>query len=84
MNGASVIPFTGWPTDEVYSKLKKMIEKEGGVTVFILDEVDKLKGDEALYNLSRINTELTGAKVSIVGLSNDFKVYRIFRSACKI
>ena len=67
------IPFTGWPTDEVYSKLKKMIEKEGGVTVIILDEVDKLKGDEALYNLSRINTELTGAKVSIVGLSNDLK-----------
>ena len=67
------IPFTGWPTDEVYAKLKKMIEKEGGVTVIILDEVDKLKGDEALYNLSRINTELIGAKVSIVGLSNDLK-----------
>jgi cell division control protein 6 len=67
------IPFTGWPTDEVYSKLKKMIENEGGVTVIILDEVDKLKGDEALYNLSRINTELTNAKVSIVGLSNDLK-----------
>jgi len=67
------IPFTGWPTDEVYSKLKKIIEKEGGVIVIILDEVDKLKGDEALYNLSRINTELTGAKVSIVGLSNDLK-----------
>ena len=67
------IPFTGWPTDEVYSKLKKMIEKEGGVIVIILDEVDKLKGDEALYNLSRINTELIGAKVSIVGLSNDLK-----------
>jgi len=67
------IPFTGWPTDEVYSKLKKMIEKQGGVTVIILDEVDKLKGDEVLYNLSRINTELSNAKVSIVGLSNDLK-----------
>jgi len=67
------IPFTGWPTDEVYSKLKIMIEKQGGVTVIILDEVDKLKGDEALYNLSRINTELKNAKVSIVGLSNDLK-----------
>lgn len=67
------IPFTGWPTDEVYSKLKIMIEKEGGVTVIILDEVDKLKGDEALYNLSRINTELKEARVSIVGLSNDLK-----------
>jgi cell division control protein 6 len=67
------IPFTGWPTDEVFTKLKQMIEKEGGVTVIILDEVDKLKGDEALYNLSRINTDLNKAKVSIVGLSNDLK-----------
>jgi cell division control protein 6 len=67
------IPFTGWPTDEVYTKLKHMIEKQGGVTVIILDEVDKLKGDEALYNLSRINSELKHAKVSIVGISNDLK-----------
>ena len=67
------IPFTGWPTDEVFAKLKKMIENEGGVTVIILDEVDKLKGDEALYNLSRINTDLKKARVSIVGISNDLK-----------
>jgi len=67
------IPFTGWPTDEVYAKLKQMIEKQGGVTVIILDEVDKLKGDEALYNLSRINSDLKNAKVSIVGISNDLK-----------
>jgi len=67
------IPFTGWPTDEVFAKLKQMIEKEGGVIVIILDEVDKLKGDEALYNLSRINTDLKNARISIVGLSNDLK-----------
>ena len=67
------IPFTGWPTDEVFAKLKSMIEKQGGVTVIILDEVDKLKGDEALYNLSRINSDLERSKVSIVGLSNDLK-----------
>jgi cell division control protein 6 len=67
------IPFTGWPTDEVFSKLKQMIDKEGGVTVIILDEVDKLKGDEALYNLSRINADLKNARISIVGLSNDLK-----------
>ncbi|PNX48277.1 MAG: cell division control protein Cdc6 [Thermoplasmata archaeon M8B2D] len=67
------IPFTGWPTDEVYAKLKAMVEKQGGVTVIILDEVDKLKGDEALYNLSRINSDLKNSKVSIVGLSNDLK-----------
>ncbi len=67
------IPFTGWPTDEVFTKLKQMIDKHGGVTVIILDEVDKLKGDEALYNLSRINTDLNNARVSIIGISNDLK-----------
>ncbi|MEF8878810.1 MAG: ORC1-type DNA replication protein [Candidatus Thermoplasmatota archaeon] len=67
------IPFTGWPTDQVFAKLKKMIEKNGGVAVIILDEIDKLKGDEALYNLSRINSDLQNAKVSIVGISNDLK-----------
>lgn len=67
------IPFTGWPTDEVFAKLKQTIERAGGVTVIILDEVDKLKGDEALYNLSRINSDLNNAKVSIVGISNDLK-----------
>jgi cell division control protein 6 len=71
------IPFTGWPTDEVYSKLIKMIDNNGGVTVIILDEVDKLKGDEALYNLSRINSSLKKAKVSIVGISNDLRFTEI-------
>jgi cell division control protein 6 len=67
------IPFTGWPTDEVYSKVKSMMDKEKSVTVIVLDEIDKLKGDEALYSLSRINTELKNARVSIIGISNDLK-----------
>jgi len=67
------IPFTGWPTDEVYSKVKSMMDKEKCVTVIVLDEIDKLKGDEALYSLSRINSELENARVSVVGISNDLK-----------
>ncbi len=67
------IPFTGWPTDEVYAKLRDHIEKTRGVVVIVLDEVDKLKGDEALYNLSRMNNDLKDAKTSIIGISNDLK-----------
>jgi len=67
------VPFTGWPTDEVFSKLKIMMDKEKSVTVIVLDEVDKLKGDEALYNLTRINSELDKARVSVIGISNDLK-----------
>ncbi|KAA0003063.1 MAG: ORC1-type DNA replication protein [Thermoplasmata archaeon] len=67
------IPFTGWPTDEVYAKLRDHIEKTRGVVVIVLDEVDKLKGDEVLYNLSRMNNDLKYAKTSIIGISNDLK-----------
>ncbi|MCD6573368.1 MAG: ORC1-type DNA replication protein [Thermoplasmata archaeon] len=67
------IPFTGWPTDEVYSRLIKSIDKARGVTIIVLDEVDKVKGDEVLYNLSRINNDLKEGKASVIGISNDLK-----------
>jgi cell division control protein 6 len=50
-----------------------MMDKEKSVTVIVLDEIDKLKGDEALYNLTRINSELDNARVSVIGISNDLK-----------
>lgn len=70
------IPFTGWPTDEVYAKLHQNIDEREGVTVIILDEIDKLvfkSGDDVLYNLSRINDDLARARVSVIGISNDLK-----------
>ncbi|HLE97563.1 MAG TPA: orc1/cdc6 family replication initiation protein, partial [Candidatus Thermoplasmatota archaeon] len=70
------IPFTGWPTDEVYQKLKDNMDSKAGVAVILLDEIDKLvfkNGDDALYNLSRINDDLKRARVSVIGISNDLK-----------
>jgi cell division control protein 6 len=70
----SVIPMTGWPTDQVYQELKNQLEAIGGVLVIVLDEIDKLvkkSGDETLYNLTRINTDLKKSKVSMIGISND-------------
>jgi cell division control protein 6 len=70
----SVIPMTGWPTDQVYQELKNQLEATGIVLVIVLDEIDKLvkkSGDETLYNLTRINTDLRKSKVSIIGISND-------------
>ncbi|MHB8633010.1 MAG: ORC1-type DNA replication protein [Thermoplasmatota archaeon] len=88
-NWAQRIPFTGWPTDEVYEALRRYVDgwsrsddqrweadirrKPGEVTIIILDEVDKLKGDEVLYNLTRINGDLQNNKVSVIGISNDLK-----------
>ncbi|MDY6865520.1 MAG: ORC1-type DNA replication protein [Halobacteriota archaeon] len=67
------IPMTGWPTDQVYTEFRNAIDARNRTAVIILDEVDKLvkKGDEILYNLSRINSELDNSKVSIIGITND-------------
>ncbi len=70
----SHIPMTGWPTDQVYQELKNQLEAQGSVLIIILDEIDKLvkkSGDETLYNLTRINTDLRHSKVSMIGISND-------------
>ncbi len=74
------IPMTGWPTDQVYAELKNQLEAVSGVFIIILDEIDKLvkkSGDDTLYNLTRINTDLDRSKVSIIGISNDlgFKTF---------
>ena len=68
------IPMTGWPTDQVYAELKNQLDTGGGVLVIVLDEIDKLvkkSGDDTLYNLTRINSDLKNSKVSIIGISND-------------
>lgn len=69
------IPMTGWPTDQVYAEFRNALDEEKRVVVIMLDEVDKLvrKGDDVLYNLSRINSDLLRSKVSIIGISNDLK-----------
>ncbi len=72
----ATIPMTGWPTDQVYAELKSQLESSVGVLVIVLDEIDKLvkkSGDETLYNLTRINSDLKKAKVSIIGISNDLR-----------
>lgn len=68
------IPATGLPTDEVYHMFFKTIDKEKHILLLILDEVDQLvgkAGDELLYNLTRINSELKNTQITLIGISND-------------
>ncbi len=69
------VPMTGWPTDQVFEEFKKTLDKEKRVVIIIMDEIDKLvrKGDDVLYNLSRINGDLENARISLIGISNDLK-----------
>ena len=70
------IPFTGWPTDRVFSELVKRMNSKGGVYVLVLDEIDHLvkkAGDDLLYNLTNLNAELNNARACVIGISNDLK-----------
>ncbi len=68
------VPFTGWPTDKVLSRLKENMERLGGVHVFVLDEIDHLvkrHGDDILYPLTSLNYELRNSRCCIIGITND-------------
>jgi cell division control protein 6 len=70
------VPMTGWPTDRVYESFFEAVDRYERVVVIMLDEIDKLvekSGDDTLYNLSRMNSELERSRVSIIGISNDLK-----------
>lgn len=68
------IPPTGLPTDEVYNIFFSALDQERKVILLVLDEIDQLMekaGNEILYNLTRINSELKHSQISIIGISND-------------
>lgn len=68
------VPNTGLPTETVYSKFIDLIDNEKQFLVFILDEIDqavKKISSDFLYNLTRLNSELSKTQICIVGISND-------------
>lgn len=70
----SDVPATGLPTEEVYKAFFRIVDNDKQNLILVLDEIDQLVekiGDEILYSLTRINSELNKAQVSIIGISND-------------
>lgn len=70
------VPITGLPTDEVYNIFLKKLDENKQTIIIVLDEIDQLVakiGDEMLYTLTRINSELKNAQVAIIGISNDVR-----------
>lgn len=68
------VPNTGLPTETVYSRFIDLIDKDKQFLVFILDEIDqavKKISSDFLYNLTRLNSELSKAQMCFVGISND-------------
>ena len=68
------IPYTGLALSEVYRKYINALDSWGGLHIVILDEIDyfvKRNGDDVLYKLLRVNEDLTRAKVSVIGITNN-------------
>ena len=68
------VPATGLPTDQVYSRFVELIDKKKQLVVLIFDEIDqaiKKISDGFLYSLTRLNSELSRAQISLIGISND-------------
>ncbi|MDM7275195.1 MAG: orc1/cdc6 family replication initiation protein [Thermoprotei archaeon] len=67
------IPFTGLSVGEVFGRIVKRISDQGYIYIVVLDEVDflvKRRGDDVLYKLTRINSELSSSRISLVGITN--------------
>jgi len=70
------IPTTGLPTKDVHDYFVSMLEEQKILLLLILDEIDQLVkkiGDEILYTLTRMNSEINKSEVSIIGISNDLQ-----------
>jgi len=70
------VPFTGLATAEVFRRFRDGAEKLQGIIIVVLDEIDALvkkSGDDVLYKLTRIHTELKKTKICIIGITNDLK-----------
>jgi len=68
------LPSTGLPTSDIYKEFFSIVDQSKRIVIIVLDEVDQLvekSGNEVLYSLTRINSELKNAQISFIGISND-------------
>jgi cell division control protein 6 len=71
------VPFTGLSVGEVFDRFRAGLDNSKIIFIIVLDEIDaliKMRGDNLLYELTRINETLRRSKVSITGISNDLRL----------
>ncbi len=68
------IPFTGLSVGEVFGRVVKAIADTRTIYIIVLDEIDflvrKRGGDDILYKLTRINSDLRTSRISLIGVTN--------------
>ncbi len=80
------IPFTGWSFDRLYLTVKKNLENWSGNVILVLDEIDrfvKKNGDDFLYQLLLLDSELNNSRIILVGITNDLKFSEYLDSRVK-
>lgn len=68
------VPFTGLSTAEILDRFLARVREKRVYLIIVLDEVDILVkgyGDRLLYELTRMNEQLEGSKMVLIGVSND-------------
>jgi len=68
------VPSTGLPTEAIYSKFIELVDSRKQTVILILDEIDqavKKISSDFLYNLTRLNSELSKSQICVVGISNN-------------
>ncbi|MFB6187072.1 MAG: AAA family ATPase, partial [Halobacteriaceae archaeon] len=58
---------------KVYQALWDELDDLGGTVLVVLDEIDNIRDDDIIYQLSRAQSEgkLENAKIGVIGISND-------------
>jgi cell division control protein 6 len=69
------IPDRGISTATYYKRLWDILDSRLDVALVILDEIDKLDGDDILMQLSRAGEagKIEGCKIGVIGISNKIK-----------
>jgi cell division control protein 6 len=70
------IPFTGLSVGEVFDRFKSGLDTSRVIFIIVLDEADalvKTRGDQLLYELTRVNEDLSQSRVNLIGISNDLR-----------
>ncbi|MFH0961337.1 MAG: orc1/cdc6 family replication initiation protein [archaeon] len=80
------LPSTGLPTEKIYKAFISAVENTKALSIIIIDEIDNVVrkcGNDLLYNLMRLNSELSESRVSVIGITNDLNLLKFIDSRVK-
>lgn len=73
-------------TQVLYDAIKKQVETRGGLTIIVLDELDRLlerSGDDMVFSLLNLNAELKDSKVALVATTNNNQLEDMLQRATR-